>query len=171
MGRACGVRDESVTHRSPWKAYAVGEPEPQSLDKAHPWQGLSAWSGHSETEGREKGEVPQVIFSFLESYFHFLLSISLAFLGSPSITPSASWAHLRHFCSLRPGDPWLGQCLTHGTSPALCSKPWVFAECKCGQLRAVGLQQTSVQPSSGLKFLNRTGVLGRVCWWMFLGCS
>lgn len=49
--------------------------------------------------------MPWVIFSFPESYFHFLLSISLAFPGSPSITPSASWAHWRHFCSLWPSDP------------------------------------------------------------------
>ena len=34
--------------------------------------------------------MPRVIFSFPESYFHFLLSIPLAFPGSPSITPSAS---------------------------------------------------------------------------------
>ena len=137
VGRAFGVRDESVTHGSPWKAYTVGEPEPQSLDKAHPWQGLSVWSGHSETRGQRKGrgapgdfQLPWELLLLPAQYFlGFLwqpLYHTLCQLGSfeAFLFPAARWPLIRTV-----SHPWHIPSSLQQT-PSICwMQMWTTEDC------------------------------------------
>lgn len=104
-GRLWSCRDDSATHGSQWKAYVVGEPEPKSLDKAYPWNGPERMVRPLRNRGQRRGRDATGDLVAPESYFHFLLSAPLASLAAPLLLPSASWAHGRHFCPLRPSDP------------------------------------------------------------------